>query len=70
MLAQIEALVGRVDDDGILSEAFGLEILQHAADVIVHGLNGGEVVVHVALIAPADEMVIRPFALRFAKFST
>ena len=57
MLAQIEALVGRVDDDGILGEALLLEILQHAADVVVHGLHGREVVMHVALIAPADEVL-------------
>ena len=63
MLAEVETLVRRVDDDGVVGEAFGLEVLQHAADVVVHRLHGREVVVHVALVAPADELLARKIGL-------
>ena len=57
VFTEVEALVGGIDHDGVLGEAFVLEELQHAADVVIHRLHGGEVVVHVALVAPADEVL-------------
>ena len=57
VFTEVEALVGGIDHDGVLGEALVLEILQHAADVIIDRLHGGQVVVHVALIAPADEIL-------------
>ena len=56
MLAEVEALVGRVDDDGVREQALLLEVLQDAADVVVDRLHAAEVIVHVALVAPLDQV--------------
>ena len=36
MVAEEEALIGGVDDDGVIGEFFLVEVVEHAADVIVH----------------------------------
>ena len=55
VVAEKEALIARVDDDGVLRESAGVQEGEHAADVVVHGLNRGEVVLHVALILPSRQ---------------
>ena len=57
VIAEIEALVGVVDDDGVLGEAGLVEIVEHAAEVLVDGSDAAEVVLDVALVAPADEIL-------------
>ena len=54
MLAEVEALVGAVDDDGVLAEVVLVEVGQHAPDLVVERVDAGHVVLHVALVAPAD----------------
>src|SRR5262249_60000211 len=55
MLAQIEALVGRINDDRVLSEPSLIEEVEQATDALVDGLDTTQVVVQVALIFPANE---------------
>ena len=57
VLAEVEALVAGVDDDGVFREALLLEVIEHAAHALIDGADGGEVVVHVALVFPADEVL-------------
>ena len=64
MLAEVEPLVGRIDDDGVLHEAFLFEELQHAADVVIDRLHATEVIMHIALVAPLDE--VTPLGLGLA----
>ena len=56
VLAEVEPLVGGVDDDGVGGQAFLVEILEDRADAFVHGLHRAEVVVQVAVVFPADEV--------------
>ena len=57
VLAQVEALVGRVDDDGVVGQPLVVEELQQAADPLVDGLDAAEVVVEVAVVLPAHEVL-------------
>ncbi len=52
MVAQEEALVGGVDHDGVGGEAFGVEVIKQAADVVVHTLNAAKVIFDVNLVGP------------------
>ncbi len=56
MIAEVESLIGGVDDDGIFIEAGFLEVSQHATDVFIDAFDTAEVVFHVALVFPADEI--------------
>ena len=55
VVAEEESLVARVDHDGVLREALPIEEVEQAPDVVVHRLDGRQVVLHVALILPAGE---------------
>lgn len=59
VLAQEEALVRRVHDDGVLGEALLVQPVQHAADVVVDALDGAQVALHVALELPLGELLLR-----------
>ena len=52
-VAEIPAVVGRVDDDGVLGQSGPVEVIQDLADAVVHALHAGQVVLHVALVFPA-----------------
>ena len=54
-VAEIPAVVGGVDDDGVFREAGLVEVIEHLAHAIIHALHAGEVVVHVALVFPLHE---------------
>ena len=56
MLAQEKALVGRVNDDRVLGQPGVVEIIEQPADAFVDRRDAGQVVVHVALVFPADEI--------------
>ena len=52
MLAEIEALVGRVDDDRVVRLARIFQPVEHAAHAVVHCGDRAEIFVHVALVFP------------------
>ena len=52
VLAHVEALVGGVDDEGVLPQAGLDEVVQDAADVAVYGADDAQVVLHVAAVFP------------------
>ena len=54
MLAEVPALVGRVDDNRIFGEAGVVEVLEHAADVVVHRLHAAQIILDVTLVHPLD----------------
>ena len=56
MLAQIETLVGGIDEDGVVGEALLFEGLAKAGEVFIDTLDGAEVVLGVALELPAHEL--------------
>ncbi len=57
MLAQIESLVGGVDHDAVLAQAQLVQRLQNTAHSIVHRGHAAEVILHVALVLPTDELL-------------
>ena len=57
VVAEEEALVAGVDHDRVAAQAGLVEVVEHAADVVVHRLHAGEVVLHVALVLPARQRV-------------
>ena len=57
MLAEVEALIRRVDHDGIAGQARLVEVVEHSPDVVVDRGDAAEVVLDVALILPADQVV-------------
>ncbi len=54
VLTQVKALVAGVNDDGILGEPARFQVVQNAAYVAVHPIHAGQVVLHIALVAPAQ----------------
>ena len=52
MFTHIEALVGSVDNHGILQQAVCFQIIKYAAHVTVYGMYDAHVVVHVLLVLP------------------
>ena len=57
MLAQVESLVSRVDDDGVAGQALIVEEFEQLPDTLVHRPDTSQVIVHVSLIFPAHEIV-------------
>ena len=53
VFAEPEALVGAVDNHGIIGEPVVVEILQQSADIFIHCLYATEVIFDVALVIPA-----------------
>ncbi len=57
MLSEVKALVGAVDDDGVLFQSRFLEIGKHASDPVVHRSDAAEVVFDIALVFPAHQLL-------------
>ena len=57
VVAEVEALVGAVDDDGVVGEALLLEPVHEPADALVDAADAAQVVLQVALVHPADEVL-------------
>ena len=61
VFAHVEPLVGAVDDDGVLRQPVFIQILQDAPDAVVHRLDAPQVVLQIALVLPAYEVLsLRP----------
>ena len=63
-IAEIPAVIRRVEDNRILRETGAVEIIQHAADAVIHALHAGEVVLHVALVFPLGQFLAGEFTFR------
>ena len=57
VIAEEEALVGGVDDDGVVGQAFGVEVIEQPADVVVDALDAAQVVLDVDLVGPLAQGV-------------
>lgn len=57
VVAEEEALVGGVDDEGVVAEVVVIEIVEEAADVVVDGADAAEIVFDVELVGPFAEGV-------------
>ena len=55
-ITEVPAIVGGVHDDGVLGEPVLIEIVQNFSDAVINTLNAGEVVLHVSLILPVDQI--------------
>src|SRR3546814_3371488 len=55
MLSHIKALVGHVNDNGVLRESVLFQIVQHAADVPVERSGRAQVIAHVTLVLPFSQ---------------
>ena len=56
MLPHEKALVGGIDDKGVVKQSVFLQVLIHPSDVAVDGVYHGAVVPHVALVFPLIEV--------------
>ncbi len=61
MIAEIESLVGCVEDDGVFGKAFGVEIVQQPADIVVYRRNTTQIVLYIPLIFPANKFLAFEF---------
>ena len=59
MLAHIEALVGRIDDECVVEQSFLAQIVDDPAHVAVYRVNHPHVVVHVTLVFPFGQCLAR-----------
>ena len=57
VVAEVEALIGGVDDDRVVVEAVLLEVGQQAPDALVDAADAAQVVLEVALVLPAHQVV-------------
>ena len=58
MLSEVKALIGGVNDDRILSESIFVEVVEHSAHAFIDCFHGGKVVLHVALVFPAHDVLV------------
>ena len=58
VFTHIEALVGGIDHEGVVQQAFLLEIVQQAPNLLVEGVNDLGVVTHIALVLPFEQLGI------------
>ena len=56
MFAKEKALIARENDDGLVGDPLAVELVEEPADALVDRLHARQVVVHVALVAPANEV--------------
>jgi len=63
VLAQEKALVGGVDDDRVVQLADLFQIIQQTPDILIDALDDGAVVLHVLLVFPARQLLLRHAAL-------
>ena len=54
MFTQKEALVGGIDNNGIVQFAGLFEVIQQATDILVYSQNGSQIIAHILLVFPAD----------------
>ena len=52
VFAEIEALVGGVDDDGVFVESCALEVVEDFANAFVDACHAAHIVLEVALVFP------------------
>lgn len=62
MFAEVEALVGGVDDDGIFGESGLVKMVEDLGDAFIHGADDAEVVFDVALVFPFRNGFLVEFA--------
>ena len=53
VVAEKEPLVGGVDDDGVVGDPLGVEVVQQPPDALVDRVHAAQVVLDVALVEPA-----------------
>lgn len=58
-IAEIPAVVGRVDHDRVVGQLRLVKEVEHLADAVVHALHAGEIVLHEPLVFPAHEVIAR-----------
>jgi len=56
VIAEEETLIRRVDDDRVLGQAGGIEVVEQPADVVVDGGDTTQVVLDVTLVVPAGPL--------------
>ena len=61
---KIESLVRAVNHDGVLVQARFLEVAEHPSDPVVHRGDAAQIVLHVALVFPTDQVLARQVGLR------
>ena len=54
---KIKTLVGRVDDDRVLGQAALVEVIEQAADVLIHGRHATQVILDVPLVLPMGQFL-------------
>ncbi|GIT31016.1 MAG: hypothetical protein Ct9H300mP1_30620 [Planctomycetaceae bacterium] len=57
VVAQVEALVGGIDHDGVFGQTGLVEVIQDPADVVVDAGDAPEEILDVPLILPADQVL-------------
>ena len=57
MIAEVPTLIAAVNDDGVLGETAFVEVIEHAAEIVVHALHTTEVILDVALVLPFHEFL-------------
>ena len=56
VLAEVETLVGRVDDDGVVRQPGFVEVVENPAEIRINGSNAAQVVLEITLILPANQI--------------
>ena len=52
MIAEEKSLIRGIDDNGVVGNALGVEIVEHATDVVINRGHAAQIVLYVALVLP------------------
>ena len=57
MIAEVPTLIAAINDDGVLGETAFVEVIEHAAEIVIHALHTAKVILYVALVFPFHELL-------------
>ena len=70
MVSQEEALVGRIDHNGVCRQPFRIKVIEHSPDIVVDALNATQIIFDEELISPfahgVSLQIVRPVSLHVA----
>ena len=57
MFSKIESLIGIIDYNCIFSQTTFFKVIQNTANILIHRLDTGQIITHVSLVFPADQLL-------------
>ena len=61
LFSQLEPLIAGIDDNGVVVQAFGFEVVEQALEVVVDSLDAAQVLLEISLVGQPGRLDLRHF---------